>query len=227
MILHYIQAALLGIFPVVASDSIETEASRPELGLPRLSEFQYEAPQPGSYALPVIKGAGDGRVVDCDGREGSLKDYTQGRITVLSFIYTRCAAARACPYATGVLNQLHGISAKEAELGKGMRLVSLSFDPEHDTPERFRAYRSWAGSREGACEWEFLTTRSARELEPILEWYGQAVDRKADEADTQGPLSHTLRVLLLDREGRVRNIYGADTLDPRLVMSDIRTLLRE
>src|SRR5262245_27363766 len=73
----------------------------------RSSEYDYEPPAPGSYVLPVVKEAADGEVLDTEGRPLRLRELTRGRVTVMSFIYTRCAAAKACPYATGVLRELH------------------------------------------------------------------------------------------------------------------------
>ena len=55
---------------------------------PRESDYDYDPPAPGSYNLPVVKMAADGAVVDSDGRSLNLRDLTNGRITVLSFIYT-------------------------------------------------------------------------------------------------------------------------------------------
>jgi cytochrome oxidase Cu insertion factor (SCO1/SenC/PrrC family) len=89
------------------------------------------------------------------------------------------------------------------------------------------AYAEWARNRDLPIAWHFLTTRSPVELKPLLDSYGQAVDRRRNPGAPQGPLSHTLRVYLIDPHGRIRNIYGADTLDPRLVMADIQTLLLE
>jgi len=77
------------------------------------------------------------------------------------------------------------------------------------------------------CEWRFVTTKSHAELEPILTAYNQAVDKRPNPADPQGPLYHTLRVFLIDRAGRIRNIYSSGTLDPRLVLADVKTLLLE
>lgn len=190
-------------------------------------EYEYESPAPGSYHLPVVKPAADGAVLDARGQVLRLRDLTRGRVTVLSFIYTRCSAAKACPYATGVLKQLHRHSADDPTLAGGLRLVSLSFDPAGDTPERMAAYSGLAKSAKPAAEWRFLTTRSAAELQPILAAYGQAVDRKENPNDPTGPLNHTLRVFLIDPEGRIRNIYSSGTLDPRLVLADVRTLLLE
>lgn len=193
----------------------------------RARDYDYDPPVPGSYTLPVIKRAGDGNVVDSEGRGLRLGELTHGRMTVLSFIYTRCASAKACPHATGVLNQLHRLSQEEPSLASEMRLVSMSFDPANDTPERMASYSAWARERTSAAEWRFVTTRSQAELRPILDAYGQAVDRKKNPFDPSGPLNHTLRVFLIDREGRVRNIYSSGTLDPRLVLADIRTLMME
>ena len=195
--------------------------------LPRTSDHDYDPPAPGSYTLPVVKQAADGEVLDSTGRPLRLRELTRGRVTVMSFIYTRCASARACPYATGVLMQLHRVSVEDPELAKGMRLVSMSFDPGVDTPERMTAYAALASGYLSAAEWRFLTARSRTELQPILEAYGQAVDKKKNPLDPAGPLNHTLRVFLIDREGNIRNIYSSATLDARLVLADIRTLFME
>src|SRR5213594_4037478 len=95
--------------------------------LPRDPDYDYEPPAPGSYSLPVVKVAPDGALLDSNGKSLSLRDLAHGRVTVMSFIYTRCAAPKACPYATGVLYDLHALSADDEVLSKNMRLVSMSF----------------------------------------------------------------------------------------------------
>src|SRR5262249_52364677 len=142
-------------------------------------------------------------------------------------IYTRCAAPKACAYATGVLSQLHLASLDDTTLAKSLRLVSLSFDPEYDTPRRLATYAEGIDDEKSGCEWRFATAKSSAELGKILNAYGQAVDQRPNPADPQGPLYHVLRVFLIDREGRIRNIYSSGTLDPRLVLADVRTLLLE
>src|SRR5262249_32921399 len=174
-----------------------------------------------------IKVAPDGAIVDSDSKSRNLREFTHGRITILSFIYTRCAAPKACPYAAGVLSQLHAQSAKDDQLAKNMRLVSLSFDPDYDTPQHLAEYSEAMLDEKAGCEWRFATAKSRTALESILNGYGQVVDKRSDPKDPQGPLYHILRVFLIDREGRIRNIYSSATLDPRLVLADVRTLLLE
>jgi hypothetical protein len=53
------------------------------------------------------------------------------------------------------------------------------------------------------------------------------VDKKQNPLESTGPFNHTLRVYLIDREGRIRNIYSSGTLDLRLVLADARTLILE
>ena len=112
-------------------------------------------------------------------------------------------------------------------LARNMRLVSVSFDPEYDTPQRLAAYSEGVREEKSGCEWRFATAKSRAELESILDAYGQAVDKRPNTSDPQGPLYHTLRVFLIDRAGRIRNIYSSGTLDLRLVLADVKTLLLE
>ena len=63
--------------------------------------------------------------LDSNGKPVQLRELVRGRVTVLSFIYTRCAAPKACPYATGVLSQLHRVTIEDSSLSKRLRLVSL------------------------------------------------------------------------------------------------------
>ncbi len=193
----------------------------------RTAAHDYAAPAPGSYSLPVIKEAADGTLLDSTGKTVHLRDLTRGRVTVMSFIYTRCADAKACPAATGVLLDLHNQSAEDRTLANGLRLVSMSFDPAHDTPQRMASYAALAAERRAAAPWHFLTAPTQANLEPILAAYGQAVDKKKNAADPLGPLNHSVRVFLIDRAGRIRNIYSTGTLDARLVLADVRTLLLE
>jgi cytochrome oxidase Cu insertion factor (SCO1/SenC/PrrC family) len=195
--------------------------------LPRTADHDYDAPASGSYKLPIVKKAEDGEVLDSEGRSLRLRELTHGRLTVMSFIYTRCAAAKACPMATGVLMQLHRLTTEDESLAKNLRLVSISFDPSIDTPGRMAAYSALTDRSKTGAEWRFITAASQDQLEPIIEAYGQAVDRKKNPADPTGPLNHILRVFLIDRGGNIRNIYSSSTLDVRLVLADVKTLLAE
>jgi cytochrome oxidase Cu insertion factor (SCO1/SenC/PrrC family) len=73
-------------------------------------------------------------VLDLSGAERRLHQVMAGKVVVLSFVYTQCSDARGCPLATAVLYQIHRATASDPMLAARLKLVTLSFDPAHDTP---------------------------------------------------------------------------------------------
>jgi cytochrome oxidase Cu insertion factor (SCO1/SenC/PrrC family) len=186
--------------------------------------YAFALPEPGSYRLPAIRPAAGGSVLDERGRGHDLIDILQGRITVLAFMYTRCGDL--CPTATLQLSLLQDLVANDQRLAQRMHLVSMSFDPDHDTPEVLAEYAvGWRSDQTGAPEWLFLTAPDRAALAPVLAAYGQAVSAKPEPDAAGGPLYHIFRAFLIDASGQVRNIYSLDFLDPDLVLTDIRTLI--
>ncbi len=188
----------------------------------------YDPPAPGSYALPPLGDAGDGQVLDASGDSLRLHGLLGSEIVVLSFIYSTCSDTNGCPLATAVLYKLRStIEAQPALAGK-VRFVSLSFDPVQDTPEVIRLYGMNFTGSEQSTEWTFLTTASQEQLEPILEAYGQPIQPEFDDTGKlTGRIAHILRVFLIDRERRIRNIYSVSFLHADLVLNDILTLQLE
>ena len=180
----------------------------------------------GTYTLPVIKAAMDGDVLDTAGVPRRLFEYMDGKIVLLSFIYTRCSDARGCPLATGVFYALADAVKHDATLAPHVRLLTLSFDPAHDTPAVMRRYGNPATTDGSANLWYRLTTASRQALQPILEGYGQyVVPELAVSENVPGTYSHLLKVFLIDKQQRVRNIYSVDFLHPQVLLNDIKTLL--
>lgn len=193
---------------------------------PGYGELEFTPPAPGTYTLPVLGEAADGRVLDSEGRTLRLRDVLDGKIVLMGFIYTNCPDVNGCPLASYVMKQVQDRLVGDPGLAGNTRLVSLSFDPVLDTPEAIRAY---AGHfRRADSDWRFLTTQSETALQPILRGYGQYREKMYDEAgDYAGSMSHVLRVYLIDRDQRIRNIYSAGFLHPTTVINDIKTLLLE
>ena len=185
----------------------------------------FTPPTAGSYALPPIQAAPRGRVLDESGRPRSLDEYLSGRITLLSFVYTYCTDAAGCPLAFATLA---AVRDRLSVLPESLRaqLVSLSFDPEYDTPDVMRMFsKSFDGAAKKPA-WHFLTTASRAQLAPLLEGFGQDA---AVATEPGGPrrLDHTLRVFLIDRRSRVREIYSSAYLMPEVIVNDILTLAAE
>lgn len=193
--------------------------------LPPPEKADFVPPAPGTYALHAIMRAPDGEVLDVDGRPHRLARFTTGKITLLSFVYTACVDAWGCPLAYRVFDTVGDAVERSPALRERVRLVTLSFDPGHDTPAAMRHYAGDQASR--GIEWRFLTTRSGRALLPLLEGFGQ--DVRAAAGDDAGPrrLAHVLKVFLIDPRGVVREIYSTAYLYPEVVLGDIETLRLE
>jgi cytochrome oxidase Cu insertion factor (SCO1/SenC/PrrC family) len=184
---------------------------------------------PGSYKLYEIKSAPDGKVLDINGKARSLSEFTGGKVTLLSFIYSSCADPGGCPYAYLVFHNLQSRLQALPALKDKVRLVSVSFDPEYDTPEVLKLYAGDNTHGSQGVQWDFLTTASLRDLAPILDAYGQDVYVGVDPI-TQKPInakSHVLKVFLIDRNHVIREIYTASYLGLDVVYNDILTLLME
>jgi cytochrome oxidase Cu insertion factor (SCO1/SenC/PrrC family) len=195
-----------------------------------LPALDFEPPAPGTYTLHRIMTAPDGEVLGTDGRAQRLSGFTREGITLLGFIYTTCVDPEGCPLAYRVFDALRRAIMDAPALHGRVRFVTLSFDPARDSPAVMRRY---AGSRlrddGGAVPWYVLTTRSARELMPVLEGFGQDIRYTIDRSTgkPRRELSHVLKVFLIDRAGFVREIYSSMFLHPKTVLNDIETLVLE
>jgi protein SCO1/2 len=193
----------------------------------------FTPPAAGTYRLERILPAPDGEVLDSDGSRHGLRAFTTGKVTLFSLIYTYCTDAKGCPLAYATLHALREMLATDPALRGQVRFVSMSFDPESDTPAMMRSYGGAdavpVGTQPGGLTpWHFLTTQSARELLPILDGFGQDVAVATHPAGVRAPvLSHLLKVYLIDRSGVVREMYSTAYLQPAVLCNDIFTLLME
>ena len=191
---------------------------------PGYTELAYDPPAPGSYSLPPLGRAGDGTVLNGAGEVLRLHSLYGDRLVLLTFMYTRCSDIHGCPLATTVFFKIRQALKSEPALAQRLRLISLSFDPEHDTPAIMRQYA--AGLQDAALDWQFLTTASHAELDPILASYNQSIQPEYDAAgEPLGSIAHILRVFLIDRDKRIRNIYSVSFLHPDVLINDLKTLL--
>ena len=197
---------------------------RNDLAIGWRDNLGYSLPIPGSYQLYNIGKAGDGEVVDGIGDSVRLHELMDGKITLLSFIYSNCTDTNGCPLATSAFYKIQEKLKMDKKVLSKLKMISLSFDPEYDTPEIMNLYGKDLSYID--ADWSFLTTDSSRKLDPILSQYDQPVIRKYTEnGEYAGVQSHLLRVFLIDDNKLIRNVYNVDFLHPDLLINDIKTLL--
>lgn len=189
-------------------------------------EYQFEAPVVGSYQLPSIKTAPSGFVLTHEGQKKSLSKLLKGKVSLVSFVYLLCSDENGCPLALSTLFDIYDVSQKIPGLKDKVQLMTISFDPERDTTEAIASFAYPMLTDKEASKkinWHVLTTEKMADLNPILKGFGQVVNRSGDG----DMLFHLLRLFLVDAQGNIRNIYGLGMVDPRLIMADVETLLKE
>lgn len=135
-------------------------------------------------------------LLDQEGRAVPASRF-RGKRVVLNFIFTRCPIATMCPAATLRMSQLQ--AAARAAGAADFELVSISLDPEYDTPGVLRDYAEARGL--DLSNWSFLTGPDAA-VRHLLAQLG--VIREFEGAT----IKHTLATVLIDESGRI--IYRAD-----------------
>jgi protein SCO1/2 len=116
----------------------------------------------------------------------------RGRRLVINFIFTRCNNPNMCPANTARMAELQK-RVKAAKLDN-VTLITISIDPEHDTPGVLRQYADAYGLDLGNYQ---LLTGPADEMTAVLEQFGMLVKQE------NGTLVHTLATLIVSPEGRI------------------------
>ena len=216
---------LVGCGPMGSGDDATTDAhgSAAEAAPALAAEPppRFEAPAAGSYALPEILRVDEHVLIASDGEPTPLLGLAAGEAAIVSFVYLSCG--EACPLATATLHQLDAELARDERLSGRVQLVSVSFDPERDTPEALAELRNGLQPK---GRWRFLTASDPAGIAPVLADFGQdAVWVPTQDGPAPDRLRHVLKLFLVDAEGAVRNIYSTGFLDLRILMNDLRTVL--
>jgi protein SCO1/2 len=153
-------------------------------------------------------------LVERNGSAVTLEDL-RGKVWVADFVFTHCAGP--CPLLSSKMSRLQD-AVRDLE---DVRLVSFSVDPERDTPEVLSEYaRRYQADQQ---RWLFLTGPKEPLYRLVGEGFRLAVD---DGGPGSGLITHSTRLVLVDRQGRIRAYYdGAEPGTVDQIVPDIRRLL--
>lgn len=180
-------------------------------------------------ALPVLRELTDFSLTERSGRTLTLADL-RGKVTIASFIFTRCGGT--CPRMTTAASQV-AQKLQQGPMRDRVQLLSVSVDPEFDTPEVLQQYaQAWAADPK---QWLFATGPRDAVLQVIRHNFLQAVE--ATGGSEKEPIIHSTRFVLIDKQGRIRGLYagisrtlpdGTAMPDEReQLLKDVHRLLRE
>ncbi len=167
--------------------------------------------------LPVLAQVPDFTLVRHDGRPTARADLA-GAPWIADFIFTRCAAI--CP---GMTRRMHRV-AGSLPVDTAVRLVSVSVDPEHDTPEVLARYAERHGAGAG---WDFLTGDREAIRTLTVEGFLLGLDTTSPATAGGDPvIVHSNRFVLVDAESQIRGYYDAfDDAEIERLLGDVDRLL--
>ena len=153
--------------------------------------------------VPVGSALPDFTLTDQAGASVSLSAL-KGKVIAVTFIYTRCPLPDYCPR---MVENFRAVRERfAARMDRDLVFLTISFDPQYDTPEILRAYA--ASQRAGGAGWHFLTGDRAN-IERVCNAFG--IQYFAEE----GLITHSLQTAVIDREGRLAATVEGKDFTPR------------
>jgi protein SCO1/2 len=158
----------------------------------------------------------DGSFLDQDGRKRRFSDF-KGAPVAMTFIYTRCPIATFCP-----LMDRHFVSLqktlKDDPALKGVRLVTVSFDPVTDTPAVLSKHAKTLNA--DLSRWTFLTG-DRDDIDQFASRFGVSIARSQTD---QRDITHNLRTAIIGADGKLAKVYTGNDWVPDQVLADLRKL---
>src|SRR5262245_17467243 len=145
--------------------------------------------------------------------------HLRGKIWIADFIYTSCTDT--CPLQTGLMARLQ----QEYVSAPQVQLVSVTVDPERDTPQTLMRYATRHQAH--ARRWFFLTGQRDRIIRLVRDGFHLSVAAMPDGGESSGMIAHSPRFVLIDKDARIRGYYDSRELEAFLrLKNDIETLLK-
>ena len=168
--------------------------------------------RPGD-TVPDVTFVGD------DGKPRPLSAY-RGQFVLITFIYTRCPLPDYCPRMNKYFSAIQQAIAARPALRSRVRLLSVSFDPDVDTPAQLKQTAAALGA--DPVIWQFVT--APRDIvDRFGAGFGLSVLRDGPNGQT---ITHNLRTPLVGRDGRLVKQYNGNDWSPDEVVRDLEGLVR-
>lgn len=160
------------------------------------------------------KKAEDFTLVNQRGENVTLSDF-RGKVVLIDFGYTHCPDI--CPVILSKLGEvMNGLGSQE----KKVQVMFITVDPERDTVERLRDYMPHFNA-------DFVgLTGTPVAIDKVAKSYHVFYNKENNDNKDDYLMSHTSSLYLIDQTGNLLLIYPSDRLDPKLILKDIKRLLK-
>jgi len=160
------------------------------------------------------------RLLNQNGDAIRIHDY-KGKALLLTFIFTRCQDPNQCTLMSGNFANIHQELQKQPEIRNKTHLLSITFDPEYDTPKVLRSYGSaYTGkyADETFDHWEFASG-TQEEVKNVAQYFGMRYHK--DEAG-KDQMIHTLATALIGPDSKLVKLYRGNEWTPEQAIADLK-----
>lgn len=188
-------------------------------------------PNPNQSPLPVREDVAqignkvpDFTLTDQDGKRINLKDY-RGKALAITFIYSRCPLPNYCILMSKHFSDLANQLNQNAELKDKIRLLSVSFDPQTDTPEKLKQYGQGYLGKDAKPDftiWQ-LATGTDKEIRAVADFFGL---RYEVDAQNKTQFNHSLRTVVISPEGKVQKVFSGNEWTPNDLLKELQATLK-
>jgi len=210
---------------VLTADVLVSEGSDASVFLDHIVVVAQGKPDYKPATIYHVPAAGDAvpdfKLRNQDGRMIRLNQF-RGKNLLITFIYTRCPLPNFCPLVTRNFANIERRLSADPKLKGKTHLLCVSFDPEHDTPGRLKAYgEEYIGSDAKAAfaDWDFAVPDNAV-LKEMAKFFDVGISNEPDQT-----ITHTLSTTLVGRDGKVIKFYPGNEWTPDEVVADVKQLL--
>jgi protein SCO1 len=194
-------------------------ASAPAAAAHSLDELDAQLRDREKYFQPMDQNAPAFTLQDAQGRTVSLEDL-RGKVVVLHFIYTSCPDV--CPLHAERVAEIQEM-VNRTPTRELVQFVSITTDPERDTPEVMRQYGSAHGL--DPINWMFLTSgpdRPEDTTRKLAESFGHGFTKTEDGYEIHGVVTH-----IIDREGHWRANFHGLRFEPTNLVVFVNALVND
>jgi protein SCO1 len=161
----------------------------------------------------------DFQLVNQDGRKIHLQQF-KGDIVLITFIYTHCPLTDFCPRMNHNFSKVQELLKSKPEILRKTEFVSISFDPEHDTPAVLKHYAgiyNKGSDGKPSNRWQFGVP-SKVDLPQIARFFGLIYEPE------QGDISHSSSTTIVAPDGKVEVWYGDNEWTPEAAVQTIEKI---
>jgi protein SCO1/2 len=160
-------------------------------------------------------------LINQNGKPIKIND-SRGHVLLLTFIYTRCPMPDQCTLMSENFAAIDQALSKQPDLYNKTHLLSISFDPDYDTPSVLRSYGAAHTGRysdENFAHWEFATG-TKDQVKGIAQFFGLRYWEGNDQ------IIHSLRTVVITPEGKVFKVYRGNDWKPEEILADVKAILK-